>query len=142
MYVFPTLLLTHPRIASGSILEYRLARTKEALKKAESKRYHGMMFPWESGSSGSETSPNSLYSDFEHHVVGDVGFAFKQYWHATRDLDWLAGRNQQHHGSVAAPYRLIEGVANFFASRAEKTGSVYSIKKVVPPDEYRGVCID
>ena len=55
----------------------------------------------------------------EEHLQGDIAFAFKQYWGATNDLDWLKGDG----------FRVIEGIATFWASKAVKNvaDGTYSI---------------
>lgn len=87
------------------------------------------MFPWESSFSGGEVCPEpDPYSKYEHHVVGDVGFAAQQYWMATHDSDWFKTRGKF----------LIRGVADFWASRVtfDKAKDSYVINHVQGPDEY------
>jgi hypothetical protein len=40
------------------------------------------MFPWESGSTGSEVCPSwASTGQLEQHITGDVAFAAQQYWY-------------------------------------------------------------
>ena len=87
------------------------------------------MFPWESAVSGCEVCPEPYpYSKFEHHIVGDIGFALQQYWMASHDYHWFKEKG------VA----LIRGVAEFWASRVEfdDIKEQFCINHVQGPDEY------
>ena len=87
------------------------------------------MFPWESAVSGFEVCPEPYpYSKFEHHIVGDIGFAVQQYWMATHDSNWLQDKG----------FLLIKGVAEFWASRVEfdNVTKQYNINHIQGPDEY------
>ncbi len=87
------------------------------------------MFPWESAFSGVEVCPEpDPYSKYEHHIVGDVGFAAQQYWMATHDSDWF---------SKIGRY-LIEGAAEFWESRVkfDDAKNAYVINHIQGPDEY------
>ena len=91
--------------------------------------YLGLMFPWESACSGVEVCPEPYpYSTFEHHVVGDIGFAVQQYWMATHDSSWFQTQGKP----------LLQGVAEFWESRVafDKTKNAFSINHVQGPDEY------
>lgn len=87
------------------------------------------MFPWESAFSGVEVCPEPFpYSKFEHHIIGDIGFAVQQFWMATHDANWFKCEG----------IFLMKGVAEFWASRVtfdEETDS-YFINHVQGPDEY------
>ena len=87
------------------------------------------MFPWESAFTGFEVCPEpDPYSKYEHHIVGDVGFAAQQYWMATHDTDWFETTGRY----------LIQGTAEFWASRVSYNESkeAYVIDRVQGPDEY------
>ena len=86
------------------------------------------MFPWESAFTGWEVCPAEIYSDLENHIVGDIAFAVKQYWVATRDKQWMDSL-----GSV-----ILQKTAEFWASRVEYDvkKKAYVINDVMPPDEY------
>ncbi len=87
------------------------------------------MFPWESAVSGFEVCPEpDPYSKYEHHVIGDVGFAAQQYWMATHDTDWFLTKGRY----------IIEGAAEFWASRVvfDDAKDAYVINHIQGPDEY------
>lgn len=88
----------------------------------------GTMFPWESAFTGCPVCPEEVYSNFEIHVNGDIGFAVEQYWMATGDSDWLK--------EIGIP--LIRGIAEFWSSRVtyDQEREEYVINAVMCPDEY------
>jgi len=129
-WMYPALLLTHPDIANGGLLQYRFDRMKGAAKKALSynRGYSGLMFPWESAFTGEEVCPSSAPTgELEQHISGDIVFAFRQYYYLTKDLVWLEN-----------VYPLIAGVARFWSSRVvyDAIRDQYLIDGVIPPDEY------
>ena len=87
------------------------------------------MFPWESAFSGVEVCPEPFpYSRFEHHIIGDIGFAVQQFWMATHDADWFRSEG----------IFLMKGVAEFWTSRVtfDQETNTYLINHVQGPDEY------
>lgn len=86
------------------------------------------MFPWESAFTGCPVCPEEVYSIYEIHVNGDIGFAVEQYWMATHDAHWLK--------EIGIP--LIRGLAEFWSSRVtyDKENNDYVINAVMCPDEY------
>ena len=86
------------------------------------------MFPWESAFTGCPVCPEEVYSNYEIHVNGDIGFAVEQYWMATHDQEWL--------NEVGIP--LMTGLAEFWASRVmyDDVAKDYVINAVMCPDEY------
>jgi trehalose/maltose hydrolase-like predicted phosphorylase len=48
--------------------------------------------------------------EYEQHITGDVAFAARQYWAATRDVTWLTSQ-----GGLD----LLSNTADFWTSRAE-----------------------
>eukprot|EP01125_Pyxidicula_operculata_P013065 TRINITY_DN4317_c0_g2_i1.p1 TRINITY_DN4317_c0_g2~~TRINITY_DN4317_c0_g2_i1.p1 ORF type:complete len:701 (-),score=160.28 TRINITY_DN4317_c0_g2_i1:239-2341(-) len=129
-WMYPSILLTHPDIANGGLLEYRIQHTDGAALKAKTynKGYQGFMFPWESAFTGEETCPlDAPTGELEQHITGDIAFALKQYWSITNDLNWLK-----------RVFPVIYGIAEFWASRVEfnTTQGLYVINGVIPPDEY------
>jgi trehalose/maltose hydrolase-like predicted phosphorylase len=121
-FTFPTLLLTAPESAYA-LLEYRRQRMEAAERNAAMYGYRGLQFPWASGPREGEevirlSAPHLV---FEQHVSLSVANAFAQYVHATGDDDYLR--------ETAWP--VLEGVANWVASRAVKTERGYEIKRVI-----------
>jgi trehalose/maltose hydrolase-like predicted phosphorylase len=91
-------------------------------------KFPGTMFPWESAFTGCPVCPEEVYSNYEIHVNGDIGFAVEQYWMVTHDQEWLK--------EVGIP--LISGIAEFWASRVtyDDVANDYVINAVMCPDEY------
>lgn len=90
--------------------------------------FPGTMYPWESAFTGCPVCPEEVYSNYEIHVNGDIGFAVEQYWMVTRDRAWLT--------DVGIP--MISGIAEFWASRVkyDDAANDYVINSVMCPDEY------
>ena len=127
IWMFPPLLALKPELAK-SILEYRFKCLEAAKVNAKEHGYQGAMFPWESDDLGQESCPVwALTGPFQHHITGDVGFAFWKYYCVTKDKVWLKERG----------YPLLKEVADFFASRVEKgDDGKYHIINVVCADEW------
>eukprot|EP01147_Barroeca_monosierra_P000346 gene346-3710_t len=110
------------------VLQYRVARQDTAAQNARKNNFDGLMFPWESAFTGSEVDP-APETKIEEHIQGDIVLAFYQHWLLTRDVIWLKN----------AAFPVIEGVAQFWASKAVKNNdSSYSINDIMGPDEYHG----
>ncbi|MET9657628.1 glycosyl hydrolase family 65 protein [Streptomyces sp. NPDC006510] len=129
-WMYPGLLATRPELARA-IVEYRY-RTREAARaNARKLGFRGLFYPWTSASRGDLWSEcqswNPPHCVTQNHLQGDVSLAVWQYYLATGDHDWLAGRG----------WPLLEGIAEFWVSRATANddGS-YSVKEVAGPDEY------
>ncbi|MCX4845521.1 discoidin domain-containing protein [Streptomyces sp. NBC_00893] len=129
-WMYPALLATRPELARP-VVEYRY-RTREAARaNARKLGFRGLFYPWTSASSGDLWSEcqswNPPHCVTQNHLQGDVSLAVWQYYLATGDHEWLAGRG----------WPLLEGIADFWASRATANddGS-YSVKEVAGPDEY------
>lgn len=127
IWMFPPLLVMKPEIAK-SLLEYRFQRLEIAKTNAKEHGYQGAMYPWESDDSGQESTPVwALTGPFQHHITGDVGFAFWKYYQVTKDKTFLKER----------AYPVLKEVADFWTSRAEKgTDGKYHIINVVCADEW------
>lgn len=126
-WIYPALLLINPE-AAKSMLEYRWKRLDMARQNAASHGYKGVMFPWESGSTGEEQTPLPyLTGPFQHHVTSTVGLAFWRYFCVTQDKQWLREKG----------FPVLKEVAEFWLSRVEKNEhGMYEIKNVVSSDEY------
>ncbi|KAK2553759.1 Protein-glucosylgalactosylhydroxylysine glucosidase [Acropora cervicornis] len=105
IWMFPPLVLMHPKLARNS-LKYRK----------------------DSSLTGLETSPGERYGRAQIHITGDIAFAAKQFWRASKDVNWL-----QEIG-----YPLVYETAEYWASRVEYdvASDRYVINHVMPPDEY------
>ncbi|MFI9628130.1 glycosyl hydrolase family 65 protein [Streptomyces sp. NPDC052042] len=130
IWMYPPLLTTRPEPAR-SIVEYRHRTRAAARANAHKLGYRGLFYPWTSASRGdlwtechSWDPPHCLT---QIHLQGDISLAVWQYYLATGDRGWLAGRG----------WPLLRGVADFWISRATANGDgSYSLKDVAGPDEY------
>ncbi len=127
IWMYPPLVILQPEIAR-SLLEYRFERLGAAKQNAFAHGYEGAMFPWESADDGSEDTPIwALTGPFEHHISGCIGWAFWKYYQVTGDKEWLKTRG----------YPVLKEVANFWASRVERSGvGAYDINNVVGANEW------
>ncbi|MEL6844959.1 MAG: glycoside hydrolase family 65 protein, partial [Bacteroidota bacterium] len=127
IWMYPPLLMLQPEIAK-SLLEYRFERMEAARANAFSHGYDGVMFPWESADDGGEETPIwALTGPFQHHITGDVGWAFWKYYEVTGDKEWLRTRG----------YPMLKEVADFWTSRVERDGpGAYHIRNVIGANEY------
>ncbi|MEU1417283.1 glycosyl hydrolase family 65 protein [Streptomyces sp. NPDC005731] len=126
-WIWPALLAQHPHIAR-SVLDYRLARLDAARAAAAEGGHRGARFPWESGLTGEEDTPDwAPFGRLEQHISADVALAFWQYWLATGDNRWLR----------TAGLPVLSAIADFWVSRvtADAEGRCH-ITGVIPPDEY------
>ncbi len=127
IWMYPAILVLQPDMAK-SILEYRFERMEAARKNAFSHGYKGVMFPWESADDGSEDTPVwALTGPFQHHITGDIGWAFWKYYQVTKDKEWLKTRG----------YPVLKEVADFWISRVERDGpGQYNINNVIGANEW------
>lgn len=127
MWMYPPLLMLQPEIAR-SLLEYRFQRMEAARNNAFAHGYQGVMFPWESADDGGEETPIwALTGPFQHHITGDIGWAFWKYYQVTGDKEWLRTRG----------YPMLKEVAEFWVSRVEREGAAgYHIRNVIGANEY------
>jgi trehalose/maltose hydrolase-like predicted phosphorylase len=108
-WVFPALLLLHPRHAR-SLVSYRARTLPAAQLRARRHGFKGAMYPWESDPQyGTDVTPYAarVLSDTEIHVNADVAIAQWQYYLATLDRHWLKRDG----------WPVIRAVARFWASR-------------------------
>lgn len=138
LFVLPVLTSRTPDIARA-LLDYRWRRLPAARQAAADEGYPGARFPWQSGSDGTEETPQWLYNarsgrwvaDFsrlQRHVGLAVAFNAWVYFEATNDVGWLS-----HKGAD-----LIVEVARYFAAAVDYSPSDqrYHLRGVVGPDEY------
>lgn len=138
LYILPVYFVHYPQVAK-SVLMYRFRRLNEARKYAKEFGFKGAMFPWQSGSDGSEETQkfhyNPLsddwgddYSSLQRHVSLAIAYNIIQYFHFTNDVDFIE----------EAGLEMLLEIARFWESKSEfnnKTGR-YSIDKVMGPDEF------
>ncbi|MGH3945379.1 MAG: glycosyl hydrolase family 65 protein, partial [Pseudonocardiaceae bacterium] len=127
-----------PEITRG-LLMYRYRRLAEARAAAREAGYRGAMFPWQSGSDGSEETqvvhlnPLSGQWDPDHshnqrHVNAAIFYNVWQYYQATDDLAFLRSYGAE----------LMLEIARFWASIAHYNPERdrYEIHGVMGPDEF------
>jgi trehalose/maltose hydrolase-like predicted phosphorylase len=138
LYVFRYLTSRLPEI-TRELLMYRYRRLGEARAAARGAGYAGAMFPWQSGSDGSEETQivhlNPLSGqwdpDLSHrqrHVNAAIFYNVWHYHQATGDLDFL-----RDHGA-----ELMLEIARFWSSIAHYNPDRdrYEIHGVMGPDEF------
>ncbi|MEJ7824081.1 MAG: glycosyl hydrolase family 65 protein [Solirubrobacteraceae bacterium] len=138
LYVFRYLTSRLPGI-TRELLMYRYRRLGEARAAAEGAGYEGAMFPWQSGSDGSEETQivhlNPLSGqwdpDLSHrqrHVNAAIFYNVWHYHKATEDHDFL-----RDHGA-----EMMLEIARFWSSIAHfnKERGRYEIHGVMGPDEF------
>ena len=73
---------------------------------------------------------------YEQHVTGDVGFAVRQYWYQTHDVEWLRAVGWPLARGIAAYYAArLTPMAN--ASTPSAGGHTWEWIGVMGPDEYQ-----
>jgi trehalose/maltose hydrolase-like predicted phosphorylase len=122
----PALLAQHPGEAS-TVVDYRYRTRAGARRNAGRTGYGGMRFAWESALTGDEVTPTWAETGrLEQHITADVALAQWQHYLATGDQGWLRARG----------WPVLEGAADFWASRAERgADGRYHINQVEGPDE-------
>lgn len=127
-WMYPSLLAQHPDVAVG-VDNYRFDRLAAAQAHAAATGYAGARFPWESALDGTEQIPDpsvNTEGKYEQHITADVALAQWQYYLATGDRAWLAGRG----------WPVLSQAARFWASRVTAgAGGSYHITAVTGPDE-------
>ena len=138
LYVYPFLNLRLPEITRG-LLMYRFRRLGEARAAAAEAGYAGAMFPWQSGSDGTEETQvvhlNPLSGrwdpDLSHnqrHVNAAIFYNIWRYYQATEDVEFL-----REYGA-----EMMLEIARFWASLAhyDAVRDRYEIHGVMGPDEF------
>ncbi len=138
LFILPFYDIHFPKTAR-SLLMYRYCRLDKAREYAREHGYKGAMFPWQSGSDGSEETQtihlNPVsgewgpdHSSLQRHVSLAVAYNVWEYFHITQDKEFLEQYGME---------MLLE-ICRFWESKAkrdEKTGR-YSIDGVMGPDEF------
>lgn len=138
LFIFPVLHSRAPEIAK-SLLRYRYRRLPAARRLAARAGYRGAMYPWQSGSDGTEETQevhlnpqsgrwNPDLSHRQRHINIAIAFNVIQYLRFSGDLEFLAEFGAE---------MLIE-IARFWASIAEynRVSDRYDIVGVMGPDEF------
>ncbi|MCY4440606.1 MAG: glycoside hydrolase family 65 protein [Deltaproteobacteria bacterium] len=144
LYFLPFYMVRTPEIAR-SLLLYRYHRLDAARRAAREEGYSGAMYPWQSGSDGTEETqklhlnPNSgrWLDDNSHrqrHVNIAIVYNIWRYYKTTGDREFLSRYGAE----------MMLEIARFWASLAEwneATGR-YEIHGVMGPDEYHDMYPD
>lgn len=138
LFVLPFLSLRFPEVVR-SLLLYRRRRLPAAREAARKAGYAGAMYPWQSGSDGTEESqllhlnPRSGRwlpdnSRLQRHVGLAIAYNVWQYYQATGDRDFL----------IEYGAEMLLEIARFWASVAmlDPADDRYDIVGVMGPDEY------
>ena len=138
LYVYPFLNFRLPEVTRG-LLMYRYRRLTEARAAAREAGYQGAMFPWQSGSDGTEETQvvhlnplsgqwDSDHSHNQRHVNAAIFYNAWQYYQATDDLEFLRDYGAE----------LMLEIARFWASLAHYNPEHerYEIHGVMGPDEF------
>jgi len=138
VYVFPFLSFRLPEVTRG-LLMYRYRRLEEARAAAREAGFTGAMFPWQSGSEGTEETQRVHLNpmsgrwepDLSHnqrHVNAAIFYNIWQYFQATRDLAFLRDYGAEMMLEIA---RFWASIAHFNPERGR-----YEIHGVMGPDEF------
>ncbi len=138
LFILPFYTFSFPEITK-SLLLYRYRRLAEARKNAAEAGYRGAMFPWQSGSRGSEETQSIHYnpvsdtwgpdySSLQRHVSLAIAYNVYTYYEQTGDREFM-----QKYG-----IELFFEICKFWADIAEKNEDTgrYEVKHVMGPDEF------
>lgn len=138
LFVFPLLTLRTPAL-TRALLTYRWQRLGQARAAARRAGLAGALFPWQSGSDGSEETPEQLFnlragqwmadnSQLQRHVGLAVAWNAWTYYQSTDDIEFLTDQGAE----------LIIEVARLFASLAthDPAADRWDIAGIMGPDEY------
>jgi len=138
LYVYPFLSFRVPEVTRG-LLMYRYRRLEEARAAALEAGFAGAMFPWQSGSEGTEETQrvhlNPLSGRWEpdlshnqRHVNAAIFYNIWHYFQATRDLPFLRDYGAEMMLEIA---RFWASIGHFNRQRGR-----YEIHGVMGPDEF------
>ncbi|WP_270596355.1 glycoside hydrolase family 65 protein [Enterococcus asini] len=138
LFILPFYILHFPETAR-QILLYRYHRLSAAKADAAKAGFKGAMFPWQSGLDGTEQSQelhlNPIsgewkedHSRLQRHVSLAIAYNVWQYWHNTKDQDFMAQYGLE----------MMLEIAHFWQSLAywDESQGRYSIAGVMGPDEF------
>jgi HAD superfamily hydrolase (TIGR01509 family) len=138
LFCFPVINFRLPEVARA-LLAYRCRRLPAARRAAAAAHHRGAMFPWQSGSDGSDRTPHSLYnprsgrwvpdrSYRQRHVGLAVAFELWKHWQTTADNVFFAEQGVE----------VFLEIARFFADLSAFDDSIgrFRIRGVMGPDEF------
>ncbi|HEV2356667.1 MAG TPA: glycosyl hydrolase family 65 protein, partial [bacterium] len=138
LYVYPFLNFRMPEV-TRELLLYRYRRLGEARDAAREAGFHGAMFPWQSGSEGTEETQsihlNPLSGRWEpdlsrnqRHVNAAIFYNIWHYFQATQDVAFMRDYGAEMMLEIA---RFWASIAHFNPERDR-----YEIHGVMGPDEF------
>ena len=138
IYAFPFFSFRLPEVTRG-LLMYRYRRMGEARAAAREAGFRGAMFPWQSGSEGTEETQrvhlNPLSGRWEpdlsrnqRHVNAAIFYNIWNYFQASNDLEFLDGYGAEMMLEIT---RFWASIAHFNPERER-----YEIHGVMGPDEF------
>ncbi|MGX7350724.1 glycosyl hydrolase family 65 central catalytic domain protein [Enterococcus canis] len=138
LFILPFYILHFPETAKQLLL-YRYHRLAAAKKAASEVGYEGAMFPWQSGLDGSEESQelhlNPISGEWkedhsrrQRHVSLAIAYNVWQYWHNTRDREFMIDYGLEIMLEIAAFWRSI--------AQWDPQTERYIIEGVMGPDEF------
>jgi len=131
MYIFPTFLHFAPDLAK-QMLQFRINKLAKARANREMVGYKkGVLYPWRT-ISGVETSPFFEAGFAQHHINGDVAYAFIRYFEATGDTDLF----------FDGGFEVVLETARLFAEIGYEKNGKFHIDGVTGPDEYTVIVND
>ncbi|MBN2778662.1 MAG: beta-phosphoglucomutase family hydrolase [Bacteroidales bacterium] len=138
LFIAPFFNIKFPEL-SKTMLLYRYNRLNEARKYAKENNFEGAMFPWQSGSKGTEETqelhlnPESGkwgpdYSRNQRHVSLAVGYNIIRYYQATDDKNFI-----KDYG-----FEMLTEICRFFASAVTHSSPDfrYHTENMMGPDEF------
>jgi len=131
MYIFPTFLHFAPALAK-QMLQFRINTIAKARANREMVGYKkGILYPWRT-ISGVETSPFFEAGFAQHHINGDIAYAFIRYYQSTGDTNLF----------FDGGYEVILETARLFADIGYEKNGKFHIDGVTGPDEYTVIVND
>ncbi|MBN2639352.1 MAG: beta-phosphoglucomutase family hydrolase [Bacteroidales bacterium] len=138
LFILPFYDIHMPKTAK-SLLMYRYNRLEKAREYAKEYGYKGAMFPWQSGSDGSEETQvvhlNPVsgewgpdHSSLQRHVSLAVAYDVWEYVHITNDVEFLEKYGME----------MMMEIARFWESKSKwnQKNQRFSIEEVMGPDEF------
>lgn len=138
LFILPLYDINLPQVAKSMLL-YRYRRLEKAREYAAEYGFSGAMYPWQSGSDGSEETQvihlNPLngqwdadHSSLQRHVSLAVAFNIWQYYQITEDLEFMKSYGTE----------MFLQICRFWASKCHwsEGRQRYDLTKVMGPDEF------
>ena len=131
MYIYPTFLHFAPDLAR-QMLQFRINTIPKARLNREMVGYKkGILYPWRT-ISGVETSPFFEAGFAQHHINGDIAYAFIRYYESTGDTDLF----------FDGGYEVVLETARLFSDIGYEKNGKFHIDGVTGPDEYTVIVND